>query len=143
MSNKWVAAAGGAIPEGAKEQGKDIDGTQLFVARAAVDGGTHPGKVRSAFKGANIPYGGKEVNAFQYEVFVGVGRWQKMESENGDIPSNAMIAGHEKDGTPLYVARAVYGGGLHPGKVRPGFKGANIPYGGKEITISQYEVLVD
>lgn len=44
-------------------------------------------------------------------------------------------------GEPLYAARAWYAGGLQIGKVRPEFEGANIAYGGDEITVDSYEVL--
>ncbi|KAJ3292848.1 hypothetical protein HDU76_007119, partial [Blyttiomyces sp. JEL0837] len=59
-----------------------------------------------------------------------------------DIPDNAMEAGYDLDGEPLYVCRAWLGGGLHLGKV--GFHmrtGPSIPYGGKEIGIDgEYEL---
>ena len=59
---------------------------------------------------------------------------------DGGIPDGAVICGNEADGTPLYLARAHYSGGLHPGKVRPGFGSANIPYNGYEIKVNPYEV---
>ena len=46
----------------------------------------------------------------------------------------------EADGTPLYLARAYYNGGLQPGKVRPEFGSANIPYGWAEVKVNPYEV---
>jgi len=67
-------------------------------------------------------------------------RW--VPATGGNVPANALIAGYENNGTPLYIARAIYNGSLVPGKVRPGFSGANIPYGGSEITVNPYEVLV-
>jgi len=67
-------------------------------------------------------------------------RW--VSASGGSVPSGAVVAGHEADGTPLYVARAATHDGLHPGKVRPAFGAANIPYGGQEIKVNPYEVLV-
>ena len=48
-------------------------------------------------------------------------------------------AGNEADGTPLYVCRSKYDGGLHPGKVVGG--NCSIGWGGKEIVLPAFEVL--
>lgn len=136
----WVAASGGSVPKGATIQGNEADGTPLFLARATYQGGLHPGKVRLAFGAANIPYGGDEVKVANYEVFVGTAHW--VTASNGKIPSSAVVVGYEANGEPLYTARAAYQGGLHPGKVRLAFGAANIPYGGKEVKVNPYEVLV-
>ena len=68
---RWVAASDGAIPDGAAENGHEANGEALFVCRAQLNGGLHPGKVRGAFGAANIPYGGQEVKVNPYEVLVG------------------------------------------------------------------------
>lgn len=121
--------------------GHEADGTSLYVCRAKLEGGVHPGKVRLAFGAANIPYGGLEKKANPYEVYCGGGKW--VNASNGIIPDGAICSGHEKDGTPLFVARAEHNGGLHPGKIRHGFGAANIPYGGKEVKVTNYQVLVE
>jgi hypothetical protein len=142
---EWAAACHGQIPHGAIAQGYEASGEPLWIARAALSAkgrhaGTHPGKVRPAFNGANIPYGGKEIQASCYEVWVGPARW--VAAAGGRIPQGAVVAGQEADGQYLYVARGVIQGGVHIGKVRPGFGAANIPYGGKERKVKTYEVLV-
>jgi hypothetical protein len=58
---------------------------------------------------------------------------------NGGIPAGA-ISGDTEGGRPLAVCRANYQGGVHPGKVVTG--NCNIGWGGREITIATYEVLV-
>jgi hypothetical protein len=68
---RWVTANGGAIPNGASAHGHEANGEALFVCRAQLNGGLHPGKVRGEFGAANIPWGGKEVKIFSYEVLVG------------------------------------------------------------------------
>jgi hypothetical protein len=141
MPYTWKAATGGKIPDGAQSNGFEADGTPLWTARANYQGGVHPGKVRPAFGGANIPYGGNEVKVPDYEVLMERGNW--VPAAGGQVPTGAVPAGKEADGTVLYVARARYAGGLHQGKVRPAFKAANIPYGGHEIKVHDYEVLVD
>jgi hypothetical protein len=136
----WTSATNGNIPDGAIVCGREADGTVLYVARAIYQGGVHPGKVRKEFGAANIPYGGKEVKVNPYEVLTGKGKW--VAASNGDVPDGAIICGWEANGTPLYVARANYKSGVHPGKVRKEFGAANIPYGGQEVKVANYEVLV-
>src|SRR5262249_30786079 len=59
-----------------------------------------------------------------------------------DFPDDAVVAGHEADGTPLYAARAAHRGALLPGKVRHGFAGANVGYRKREVAVMPFEVLV-
>lgn len=136
----WISMSKGAIPEAAEEAGYEEDGTALYIARARYADGLHIGKVRAEFKAANIPYDGKEIQVKFYEVYIGSLRWQK--ESNGRIPTGAIVAGHEADGNPLYIARAEYAGGLHVGKVRPEFGASKIPYAGKEVDVNLYEVLI-
>ncbi|TFY76983.1 hypothetical protein EWM64_g7031 [Hericium alpestre] len=63
--------------------------------------------------------------------------------EGHDIPANAMVAGDDR-GRPLYIARAFYEGSLLPGKAGRHLRlGAAIPFNGREIDISRFEVLVE
>ena len=68
----WVAASGGKIPSGAYKAGVEHPpGSQtLYACRAKFKNGTHPGKVRSAFRGCNIGWGGGEHTVASYEVLV-------------------------------------------------------------------------
>ncbi|KAJ3079612.1 hypothetical protein HK102_003665 [Quaeritorhiza haematococci] len=59
-----------------------------------------------------------------------------------EVPANAIPGGAEKDGEPLYIARAFIEHGVHIGKIGRHMTNANIPYGGKEVSVSTYEVLV-
>ncbi|KAH6564986.1 hypothetical protein BASA60_010069 [Batrachochytrium salamandrivorans] len=63
-------------------------------------------------------------------------------STGGIVPENAVLGGQEKDGKKLFIARVFHNGGEHPGKVGSHLSGCSIGFGGKEITISQCEVLV-
>jgi|GEM_PF-697673 len=67
--------------------------------------------------------------------------WVKIHSGN-EIPSNAMIGGKDSDGSPLFVAHANYNGNWHPGKTRKSWNSASIEYGGQEIYVPDYEVLI-
>jgi hypothetical protein len=76
-----------------------------------------------------------------YEVLMDAGEW--VADSGGNIPPGAAPWGREANGEELFVARAVViGGDLHPGKIRGEFGAANIPYGGKEVKVQFYEVLV-
>ncbi len=60
-------------------------------------------------------------------------------ASNGYLPPNAVQGGHEGNGQHC---RAQYGGGLHIGKFRADWQGCNIAFGGKEITLNKYQVMV-
>jgi hypothetical protein len=137
---RWVTANGGDVPVGAAAQGHEANGELLYVCRAYYRGGLHPGKVKGQFGAANIPYGGLEVQVNPYEVLLDEGTW--VTASGGHVPVGAVAWGHEANGEALYVCRAYYGGGLHPGKVKGQFGAANIPYRGRELQVNPYEVLV-
>jgi hypothetical protein len=136
---QWVHAVNGFIPADCQPVGKETCGADLFLARAWIDGGLHPGKVRSEYRGALIPYGGREIFVPSYEVFTGIGKW--MPAFGGNVPPKAIPGGLENDGSTLFIARAKHEEGLHPGKIRKEFQSAHIPWGGREIHIRDYEVL--
>lgn len=65
------------------------------------------------------------------------------ESTSGSkIPANAIRAGYEKDGKPLFIARAKMGGSWTAGKCGSHLPGAHIPYDCKEFIVKDYDVLV-
>lgn len=68
---------------------------------------------------------------------------QWVSATNGHIPGGAVQGGIEKDGAPLFVARAIYKGGLHPGKAGRHIQdgGCVIGWGHKEINLSDYQIL--
>ena len=140
----WVPSSGGQIPPGAVKGGKEPPPGEedLYVCRAQFKNGIHPGKVRLAFGGCNISWGGKEYTIHDYQVLTGSFRW--LSAKGGEIPAGALKAGKEDPPgrEDLYVCRARFKNGVHPGKVRREFGGCNIGWGGTEQVISDYEVLV-
>jgi Protein of unknown function (DUF3421) len=64
-------------------------------------------------------------------------------ASNGFIPRNAWAVGREEYGAPLYLCRANFHGGVHPGKIRRDFRGCTISYAGREITVPNYSVYID
>lgn len=126
----WVSQ--GSIPTNAVQTGKE-EGRSLYVCKASYNGGTHPGKIVANY--CNISYGGKELVLANYEILVGTGNWSSPRSGL----QGAFVAGYETTGSPLYLCRANYQNGTHPGKVVAGF--CNIAWGGQEVVLSNYELL--
>ncbi len=149
----WSEASRGQVPGGAMPEGVEQPpgGEPLWACRAryASPGkhpGVHPGKVAPHLGGCRIGYGGAEVSVESYEVLVAPVRW--MQAWDGGLPDGAYpagIEGHEDGGERLYLCRARYPEGTtghHVGKIRPGFQGCSIGWGGNEIGVESYEVAV-
>ena len=138
---EWLASSGDRILPGALPAGHEANGAKLFVCAAPFANGTHPGKVRAGFDGCHIGYGGQEHSVANYTLLIGKGRW--VPGQNGQIPPRAVQAGQEADGRPLYVCRAPFRGGVHPGKIGPSTGSCNIGFGGTELTLTPYDVLTE
>lgn len=141
----WVSTNSGKIPSGSLISGQEAEGETLYACRSNYKGGLHPGKTRSKFGACNIGWGGQEVALKGYETYVPSQEatvfWQ--EATDGEVPSSALVAGHETDGRKLlYICRGEYEGGLHSGKVRSDYRACNIGWGGMEIKVNPYEVLI-
>lgn len=113
----------------------------VFIARAKFKNGVHPCKFVDNY-GCYVSYGGVEYKVDKnFEYYIGPVKWVKC--SNHTIPSDAILAGQEADGRKLYVGRTTYQGMLITGKVGKHLaRGICIPYGGKEIELSDYEILV-
>ncbi|XP_075992760.1 natterin-4-like [Anticarsia gemmatalis] len=142
MSNKsgnWVYASNGTVPGGAVLGGVDVDGKEVYVARAEHAGATVPGKLVPSHGHAYIPWGGEEISKTEYQVLVdGPHRW--VSSSGSNIPSEAIPGGRDGDET-VYVGRAQIQGSLTVGKVHPSHGCCYVPYGGKEHRFTEYEIL--
>ena len=136
----WVPFKG-EIPSNAVIGGQE-NNQALAVCRYEYQGAKHPGKVVG--KNCNIGYGGAEKYSSTFEILINKGSvhldWEKT---TGALPADAIQGGAE-NGKPLYIGRAPYAEGMHPGKVFSVGKNhiCNIGYGGKEITLNEFEVLV-
>lgn len=137
----WLKASGGSVPQGTVSNGAEANGQKLYVCTAKFAGGYHPGKVRQAFGGCNVPYGGKEHKVSEYWVITKPNNYTWSAARNDIIPLGAVVGGNETDGKLLFFCRAKYQGGVHGGKVRRAFGGCNIAYGGREIMVPSYEVM--
>ena len=137
---RWIRVSKNNIPKECEPAGYESDGRPLYIARARYENGVHIGKTRKEFEGALIPFGGREIKVSSFEIYTGPQKW--VEAKNGEIPLDAVSAGKEADGNPLFVARADFAEGLHIGKVSPRFGAALIPFDGKENSVQKYEVLI-
>jgi hypothetical protein len=159
LVTSWQAESGGVVPANAVAGGADSpDSTgfrpPLYICRGKVGGGPlgrppitpsslQLGKIRPGFGGCFVPYSGKEISLFNYEVLVAENPAMPLAvipEINGFVPQDAIRAGTDVDGTPLYICSAIYAGGSHPGKLHSSFGGCNISYAGVEHTISSYLV---
>jgi len=68
-------------------------------------------------------------------------RWMKINA-GSEIPSDAVVGGKDVDGAQLFVAHANQLGNWHPGKTRKDWNTTSIEYGGQELNIHDYEILV-
>ncbi|KAJ2169689.1 hypothetical protein IW139_002533 [Coemansia sp. RSA 353] len=68
---------------------------------------------------------------------------QWVKASNGYIPPRALCQGSDSDGQPLFIARAYFKDGLHPGKAAPHLKdgGFALGWGGASHSFNEYEVL--
>ena len=137
----WVEESGGNVPKGTYATGEEGYGPLLYSCRAQFEGGLHPGKVRPKLGGCHIPYGGKEIIINYYEVLVASPVW--VPGVGDKMEPRAIKTGKEAYGPALYSCRAKFERGTQPGKIRPGFGGCMVPYGGKEMLVKTYEVLHD
>ncbi len=134
---EWVTASGGNVPEGAVVGGEESSGQKLYICRGHYRDGTHPGKIVGA--NCNFGWGGKEISLPNYEVLVGTaGRW--MAASGGNVPEGAIAGGVEATGQKLIICRGRHEGGIHPGKIVG--PNCNIGWGGKEILLRGYDVLL-
>lgn len=141
----WASTNSGYVPSGSFISGHESDGEALYACRSNYRGGLHPGKVRSEFGACNISWGGREIPRSGYETYVPSHEatllWQ--EARDGEVPSSAMVAGHEVDGSKLlYICRGDFEGGVHSGKIGSDYRACNIGWGGLEVKVNPYEVLI-
>jgi hypothetical protein len=150
LVTSWQSASGGSVPANAVQGGWDSPppGSSvkqpLYYCRAKISGSLQLGKIRPGLGGCAIPYSGKEFFESSYQVLVNLSPAMPLavvSANNGFVPQDAIRAGTDGDGTPLYICSAFFAGGNHPGKLRSSFGGCNISYAGLEHTITDYFVL--
>ncbi|XP_020814924.1 uncharacterized protein LOC110189255 [Drosophila serrata] len=139
----WVSAEPGYYynPD-AVVGGHDSNMSQLLVCRAYYRGVHVPGKAIPSQGCAYIAHGGREIVEPSYQVLVGQGKYHWVPAYGGNVAPGAVIAGRTPSGEPLYIGRGHYCGSLTPGVIEQSNRCLQIPFGGQEIRLSSYEVLV-
>jgi hypothetical protein len=137
----WMGANDPGALEQAFQAGVDSDGTALGLLRFPQGRSLQPGKVRLgdgqgyiSGDGREIPVGGEGA-----QLFVGKGAW--VQPVRAAAPDGAIPAGWDDDGNPLFMIRAKVSGADVPGKYNEKRNEALVPYGGKELQVTSFEVL--
>jgi hypothetical protein len=131
---RWVSA--GEAASDSAVGGAWAGGAQLYVCRARLGDGTHPGKLWNGR--CHIGWGGQEKKVSSYQVLVAPGalRW---EANDVGWADRCLKAAQGPRGWQC-VCRARYKDGLHVGKTVGGE--CNIGWGGREVVLQDFEVLV-
>ncbi|KAH8285146.1 hypothetical protein KR054_005711, partial [Drosophila jambulina] len=122
--------------------GHDSNMAQLLVCRAYYRGVHVPGKAIPRQGWAYIAHNGREIVESNYQVLVGQGKYHWVPAYDGNVAPGAVIAGRTPTGEPLFIGRGRYCGSLTPGVIEQCNRCLQIPFGGQEIRLSSYEVLV-
>lgn len=135
----WTfATSGNVIPEDAVLGGVEAGGYEdLFICRANYRGGMYPGKIVQG--NCNIAWGGREIILEEYETLISPYPLRWVSGNGGYLPRHAIEGGYEH-GRPLFICQAQFNRGIHPGRVVG--RECNISWGGREIAVSRYNVLV-
>jgi hypothetical protein len=128
------------LPRNAIVGGRDTDGAQIFVGRAAHEGDLIPCKVIPSKQVAYVSYNGSEISKHNFEILIGSDvKWKK--EKNGKIPKGAFPGGRLSSGETLYIGRGEHNQSTTVGKLHQSHGCLYIPYGGKEVSLKDYEVL--
>ncbi|XP_049946141.1 uncharacterized protein LOC126428269 [Schistocerca serialis cubense] len=137
----WQVCRGGHVPHGAVMAGHDKDGAPVYVGRAHHAGDLVPAKVVPNKGGAYVPHNGQEHFKTAFEVLCG-GSPAWMYAKAGHVPPSGYHVGQTSTGERLFVGRVMHDGATAVGKIHPSHGVCYIPYGGREIGKSEYEVLI-
>jgi Protein of unknown function (DUF3421) len=161
LATSWESASSGFVPPNAVVGGQEpaspgsTDRLPLYYCRGKLGGQSlqrpanfpsslQLGRIRPGYNGCIVPYSGTEITVAQYEILVALNPPMPLAivpEINGFVPQDAIRAGTDADGTPLYICSALFNGAALPGKLHSSFGGCNISYAGVEHTISSYNVL--
>ncbi|XP_012254218.2 uncharacterized protein LOC105685009 [Athalia rosae] len=139
---KWVPYTGmRATLPGMICAGRDLDGANLVVGRATHLGDVLPAKAKPEHGVAYVAYDGIEHEKRSFEILMPADfHW--VVSRNGQVPHGAVESGRTNSGEILYVGRGFQQGAPTIGKVHPSHGCLYVPFGGREIAMREYEVLV-
>ncbi|KAJ8736538.1 hypothetical protein PYW08_007194 [Mythimna loreyi] len=136
----WCTMRNGKLPPNAMVGG--FDNELIYIARAEHFSSLCPGKYVPSTGKAFVPWGHLENVKEDFEILCGINaQWVK--TRLNYIPQNAFIGGYsEVRSEPLYIGRAMIEGKLICGKVHLLYKTCYLPFQGREVETSIYEILV-
>ncbi len=142
VKSETARAEAGLPLQDAVTGGQEAD-LPLFPCRAVIKNDVHVGRIRPDFAGCHVGYDGREVEVAPVEVLAT--SWRAGTSGM----ASAFAAGAERSAAPegmfeantLFVCRAAYQGGIHPGQAKAGESGCSFGFGGKRIVATTYDVL--
>ena len=140
----WASSYGGSVPGSPVLGGHDVNGEAIYVGRAVESDDVIPGKVVCSHGVCYVSHSGREHGHREYQVLTNPSGCNLVwtSSSGGQIPLGALQGGKQSDGEPLYVGRAWHDSSLVIGKVHPSHGVLYVPFGGEEVAIRDYEVLV-
>ena len=100
------------------------------------------GKILQSEKACFISWGYKEYKKNnKFEILIGAeGCW--VTALGNKVPENAFCAGNSEQGESLNVGRAKHENSIIVGKIHRRYNLCYLPYKGKEIEVTDFEVLV-
>ncbi|XP_058797255.1 uncharacterized protein LOC131667678 [Phymastichus coffea] len=117
----------------------DREDDSLFIGRSRHKNSLTPGIITNFI--CRICWGGHTHDKRQFQVLCGVGvGWAKC--CNGAVPMGALPAGETENGLALFVGRVIQDGQVLIGKVQPNHQVCYVPVNGREVSFSEYYVLV-
>lgn len=146
---RWVRAAEGRYPGKPVVGGRDSEQSVfvIFVGRATVKGHLVPGKIFPPNRCLYVASDGKEISCESYEALEFDpprnvdARLEWIAARDGNTPRDAVPGGTEKEGR-VFIGRCRHEGQVLCGKVSPHGRHLSVAWKGKELTFSEYEVLV-
>lgn len=150
----WVSVStkdGNGVDESIREKAirlaflDDSDrSSRTFVVRAALDRQLAPGGWCADSNEAYIPYFGHAVPCTQFQMLVRTSSDVELfwsDAYQDDIPDDALLAGKDDNGHPVYIARTSIDGMLAAGKVIPACSKAFFADGMDETARQGYQIL--
>jgi hypothetical protein len=118
--------------------GADTDGAPLYACRASYLGSIQVGKTRADWSFCDFGHGGVERVSTDYQTLAAPWYW----ASAGAIPAAARDFGNGAGPDPsVYACRAFISNSTQVGKIRAGFPGCDVTFGGQEHFVATYEVL--
>ncbi|XP_073833197.1 uncharacterized protein [Musca autumnalis] len=141
LPHAWMSSSLEYAPANAVVAGCDSDGSAIYVARAEHNGQMLPAKFIPHRREAYVASEGKQIRKSDIELLLGQ-NYSWVSVGNGNIPANAVHAGYTESGEAMFIGRAKHCGSVTPGLVTRDYAGVLIPFGGGEVQVDSYEILL-